>query len=27
MDAVITIEEALPAGLMPWKGKGCSIPK
>ncbi len=24
---LITIEEALPAGLMPWNGKGCSIPK
>jgi hypothetical protein len=24
---LITIEEALPAGLMPWNSKGCSIPK
>ncbi len=24
---LITIDEALPAGLMPWNGKGCSIPK
>ncbi len=24
---LITIEEALPAGLMPWNGKGSSIPK
>lgn len=24
---LITIDEALPAGLMPWNSKGCSIPK
>jgi hypothetical protein len=24
---LITIEDALPAGLMPWNSKGCSIPK
>lgn len=24
---LITIEEAIPAGLMPWNGKGCSQPK
>ncbi len=24
---LITIDEALPAGLMPWNGKGCSMPK
>jgi len=24
---LISIEEALPAGSMPWNGKGCSIPK
>ena len=24
---IITIEEALPAGQMPWNGKGCSLPQ